>query len=80
MKMLTGITFKEENGFFKVPADFVGGFNLVPTHKGKLQRVFSNRQRMRRYLKQYDFRPIGTDAKILNLEKVDTVRDLSLTS
>jgi hypothetical protein len=70
MKTLVGITFKEENGFFKVSADFVGGFNLVPMHNGKLNLVFCSRQRMRRYLKQYKFKPIGSDTKILGLKKV----------
>lgn len=59
MKILTGIAFTEENGFFKIPAGFVEGFHLVPVHNGKLNLVFCSKHRMRQYLRQYDFKPIN---------------------
>lgn len=69
MGALKDIMFKEENGFFKVPADFAGSFDLVPMHNGKLCLVFCNRQRMKRYLRQYDFKPIGPGTKILDSKR-----------
>ena len=69
MGVVTDIMFKEENGFFKVPADFVRGFNLVPIQNGKLNLVFCSRHRMRQYLKQYKFKPIGPNTKILGIKK-----------
>ena len=69
MGVVTDIMFKEENGFFKVPADFAGSFSLVPMNNGKLCLVFCSKQRMRRYLRQYDFKPVGSHTKILNLKR-----------
>jgi len=68
MKALLGIRVREENGFYKVPAGFQHGFTLVPEPQGKLQLVFCNRQRMRRYLKNYGFLPLakGNDRNDLN--------------
>lgn len=57
MKALLDIRVKKENGFFKVPADFHQGFTLVPEPQGRLNLVFCNRQRMKRYLRQYGFAP-----------------------
>jgi hypothetical protein len=54
---LSGIEVKKENGVFKVPADFMEGFELVPRPEGKLSLVFWDRSRMRRYLRNYGFTP-----------------------
>lgn len=64
MKALLDIRVTKENGFFKVPADFEKGFQLVPEPEGKLNLVFCDRQRMRRYLKQYGFVPSVAGIKI----------------
>ena len=57
MKALTGIRFSEENGFYRVPADFRSGFTLAPEPNGKLSLVFVSRDRMRRYLRQFGYSP-----------------------
>jgi len=59
MKVMTGIRFREENGFYKVPADLGSGFVLVPEPNGKLNLVFVSRQRMRRYLRQFGYIPFA---------------------
>lgn len=57
MKVMTGIRFRVENGFYKVPADLGSGFVLVPKPNGKLNLVFVSRQRMRQYLRQFGYIP-----------------------
>lgn len=57
MKSLNGIRVKKENGFFKVPADFQSGFNLVPEPNGRMNLVFCNINRMKRYLRNYGYMP-----------------------
>lgn len=57
MRALLDIRIKKENGFFKVPADFEVGFQLVPSPNGNLNLIFCDRNRMRRYLRHYGFVP-----------------------
>lgn len=57
MKTLAGITVTRENGIFRVPADFVEGFVLVPRPDGKLNLFFWEKNRMRRFLRNHGFTP-----------------------
>ncbi|MBI4822802.1 MAG: hypothetical protein HY805_01015 [Nitrospirae bacterium] len=57
MRALLDIRVRKEHGFFKVPADFESGFQLVPSPDGNLSLVFCDRNRMRRYLRHYGFVP-----------------------
>ena len=55
--ILSGIMVKEENGVFRVPADFKEGFVLVPEPKGRLNLTFWDKKRMQRFLRTYGFKP-----------------------
>ena len=66
MKTLAGITVVQENGVFRVPADFANGFVLVPVPDGKLNLFFWEKSRMRRFLKNHGFSPA-----VISTEKRD---------
>lgn len=54
---LMDIEVRNEDGVFKVPADFKEGFKLVPRPSGRLSLVFWDRGRMRRFLRSHGFCP-----------------------
>ena len=67
MKTLSGIEVIQENGVFRVPADFASGFVLVPVPDGKLNLFFWEKNRMRRFLRHHGFAPaISPTAKGVN--------------
>ncbi|MBI4690824.1 MAG: hypothetical protein HY754_11270 [Nitrospirae bacterium] len=64
MKTLAGIAVVQENGVFRVPADFAGGFILVPRPEGRLNLFFWERNRMRRFLRNYGFTPLASSTRV----------------
>ncbi len=57
MKTLAGIKVVKENGIFKVPADLITGFVLVPVPDGRLNLFFWEKNRMKRFLRGHGFEP-----------------------
>lgn len=52
------IRVTEDEGIYKVSADFESGFRLVPLPEGYMQIAFWNEERMKVFLKHHGYYPV----------------------
>jgi hypothetical protein len=52
------IKVTENNGIFRVSADFENGFHLVPSACGNIKLAFWDEQRLKLFLKNFGFYPV----------------------
>ncbi len=52
------IDVMENNGIFRVSADFANGFQLVPSPGGNIKLAFWDEQRLKVFLKNFGFYPL----------------------
>lgn len=52
------IRVTENEGIYRVAADFENGFRLVPAPDGYLQMAFWNKERMKVFLKNHGYHPV----------------------
>ncbi len=51
------IDVKEQNGIYRVSADFSKGFQFVPSPEGDIMLAFWDEQRLKVFLKHFGFYP-----------------------